>query len=226
MLPHLVVFDFDGTLADTRSGVSQTMNHVLREAGLPRVDPSFIWGLMGLPLATLIARLIPPTYDASVDALVHAYREAFPTHGEPIIRAFPEVDAVLDELANDGFVLAVATSRARYSVQRLLDQLDLSGRFATVGAGDDPVPGKPAPDLLLSVLSTLGIPSSRALMVGDTTYDLDMARAADVFAVGVAQGCHDAARLQRSSPEALLESLHLLPETARQHRAAYGRQSG
>ena len=126
MLPHLVVFDFDGTLADTRNGVSQTMNHVLREAGLPRVDPSFIWGLMGLPLATLIARLIPPTYDASVDALVHAYREAFPTHGEPVIRAFPEVDAVLDELAKDGFVLAVATSRARYSVQRLLDQLDLS----------------------------------------------------------------------------------------------------
>jgi phosphoglycolate phosphatase len=204
----LVVFDFDGTLAETRDAVSTTVNAALLAHQLPRVSPPFIHRLMGLPLETLFERMLPPTvkpYD--VQPLVDGYREQFDALGAPKVTPMPGAISVLDSLGWRGIPVAIATSRGRASVHQLLEQLGWSGRFVAVVTCDDVAAGKPDPETLLRALDGAGVSADEAWMVGDTTWDIQMAKQAGVYAVGVAAGCHHATRLERAGPDLLLDDV-------------------
>lgn len=209
--PALVVLDFDGTLAETREAVSATINAVLAAEGSPRVQPAFLHGLMGLPLETLFHRAIPPfrrPFDTA--PLVAAYRASFAEIGLPRVRPRRDAEPALDALAARGHALAIATSRERSSLDAILARFGWHGRFAVVGTCDDVAAGKPAPDLLLDVLRRAGRPPTDAVMVGDTTYDLEMAAAAGVAGVGVEGGSHDRRRLEAAPAAQVLPDLHAL----------------
>jgi phosphoglycolate phosphatase len=208
--PRLVVFDFDGTLAETRDAVSATLNAALFAEDLPRVHPPFVHRLMGLPLTDLIARLLPPTLPAEVraqrvDAVVLAYRARFPEIGDPQVRPLPGVVELLDALTSTGAELAIATSREGGSLGRLLKQMGLDGYFSVRASCERVATGKPAPDLLELALAESGAHPGEAWMVGDTDWDVQMARSLGVFAVGVCDGSHPRERLEAAGADLVLD---------------------
>jgi phosphoglycolate phosphatase len=209
--PAAIVWDFDGTLAETRDAVSTTLNAVLAEAGLPRVHPPFLHASMGLPLEALIARLVPPTVrPAPIAALAARYRALFPVLGAPKVGWMPGFPDALDRLSAAGIAHGIASSREGSSLHALLDQLGGATRFGAVVGCEDAVRGKPAPDLLEVALTRLGVAPEAAWMVGDTEWDVAMGRAAGVVAVGLVGGSHDAARLRAAFADAVVDDVHAL----------------
>lgn len=222
MRVELVVFDFDGTLADTRRAVSTVVNRVLHDAGLPRVDPGCIHAWMGLPLEGLLQRCIPPHLRPfDVSALVGAYRARFVSEGEPLVVGYPEAASVIEALCARGLRVAIATSREGESAARLIHKLGLPS-FAAIASCERVRRGKPDPELLHVLEADLGVPCAAMLMVGDTTWDIEMARAAGVPAVAVSQGCHGAVALAAAAPDVVLDDLSGLLELGLLREPAVG----
>jgi phosphoglycolate phosphatase len=210
--PSLVVFDFDGTLAETREAVSTTLNAALHAHRLPRVTPPSIHSLMGLPLEQLISRLIPrpcKPYDTSV--LVDWYRANFAALGEPLVTPMHDATAALTTLKEAGVAVAIATSRESTSLDPILARFGWTD-FVSVATCDRVEVGKPAPDLLQLALREADADPADAVLVGDTTWDIEMARAAGVHSVGIPRGSHKPERLAGAEPDWFLDSLQELVE--------------
>ncbi len=193
--PYAIVgFDLDGTLCDTAYDLGTALNRTLAFAGrttfaLPEVR-RFIGGGSGQMLrSALIATggCDEEAFPALQDRLFAYYSEAIAVHS----RLFPGGEAMLDDLAERGVRLAVATNKREVFARQLLEELGLIGRFATVIGGDTLGPGtsKPAPDMLREMVARCG--GGRAAFVGDTTFDIGAARAAALPVVAVSFGFHD-----------------------------------
>lgn len=205
MRPRLMVFDFDGTLAETRQAVSDTVNAVLFARNLPRVEPAFIHGLMGLPLDVLLLRLIPPHRKPfDVAPLVVDYRARFDEIAATSVGPMPHAAELLDALAGAGVRVAIATSRERASLLRLLDRLELASKVELAVTGEEVSQGKPHPEMLHAVLSRAGVATDEAWMVGDTTWDVQMGIAAGLRTFGV-PGCHTAEALGAAGGEVVAD---------------------
>ncbi len=203
-----VVFDFDGTLAESRDAVAATVNEVLAAAGHPRVLPAWVHGMMGLPLEVMLAKAVPRTQRPDdVTALADAYRELFPTVGMPRVRPMPEADEVLSALEDAGLGVAIATSRGALSLVPILARFGWTGRFRSLATCERVVHGKPAPDLMHLALEESGWAAGEALLVGDTRWDMEMAVAAGVRAIGVSHGSHDERELRAGGAEVVLPDL-------------------
>jgi phosphoglycolate phosphatase len=208
---ELVVFDFDGTLAETRLAVSDTINAALLAHELPRVSPAFIHRLMGLPLEQLIDRMLPPPlrpYDAG--PLVRWYRQHFEEIGAPTVRPMPGAERALDALAARGVAAAIATSRESSSLRGLLRAFGWEGRFVACITCDQVSHGKPHPETLRRALDAAGVHADRACMVGDTVWDMQMAVDGGVRAWGFSGGCHAADKLTGAGAERVLGELEEL----------------
>lgn len=215
---RLVVFDCDGTLVDSQHAIVAAMRIAFEEMGLDEPDPSSVRHVVGLTLEDAIARLLPRALPELHRQTAAAYRRAFqtlrtrPDHHEPL---FDGIRAVIDTLAGDGMLLGVATGKSRRGLIATLDRHGLGGRFITLQTVDDN-PGKPAPDMLLRAMSDAGVQPGETVMVGDTIYDLEMARNAGTAAIGVAWGYHAAEELEpyadavAASPSALLSIIATL----------------
>ncbi len=202
MRPRLVLFDFDGTLAETRDAVARTVNASLHAHGWPRLAPSVIHGLMGAPLARCFEVAIPPyKRPVNVTPMVVWYQGQFATLGAPWVTALPGAAAAVEDARAAGLGVGIVTSRERSTLQPLLDSLGLVGPWATVVTCDRVEMGKPHPEAVLLALSEAGADASETWMVGDTTFDIEMAVAAGVYAVGVTSGSHDAAQLERAGAD-------------------------
>lgn len=191
---QIVGFDLDGTLLDTATDLAHALNHTLDHIGRPIVSieraRSFIGGGTGQMLRAALAESggadgidVP----ALQDVLVAFYAENIARH----TALFPGGEAMLDTLASHGVHLAVATNKREDLARRLFDELGLSPRFATIIGGDTLGPGraKPAPDMLHEMVARLG--GGRAAFVGDTTFDVGAARAAQMPVVAVGFGFSD-----------------------------------
>jgi len=206
---RLAVFDFDGTLVDTRKPIALAANRALAHAGYaPRADAD-VWDLVGRPLAGVLGRLAGER--DRIEELCAAYRAAFREVAPGRSPLFAGVREALDELAGAGLPLAIATSRSRESLEAFLDEHELRGRFAFWAGGACIRNGKPHPEMLEYVLARTGFAPADAVMVGDTTHDMEMARAARVDACAVTWGMHDRARLVSSRPAHLVHDMRELP---------------
>lgn len=209
---RLVVFDCDGTLVDSQHAIVAAMRIAFEEMGLDEPDPSSVRHVVGLTLEDAISRLLPRALPELHRQTAAAYRRAFqtlrslPDHREPL---FDGIRAVIDALADAGMLLGVATGKSRRGLIATLDRHGLGERFVTLQTVDDN-PGKPAPNMLLRAMSEAGAEPGETVMVGDTIYDIEMARNAGTAAIGVAWGYHAAEELApyadavAASPPALL----------------------
>ncbi|MFW6052226.1 MAG: HAD family hydrolase [Myxococcota bacterium] len=189
----LYVFDFDGTLADTRGAVVATYLQTLAALGLPPVEPAQIVALMGLPLGTTFERVgVPPS---RVPAAVGEYRRRFKTVGTPLVALFDGVRETLLQLREGGSRLAVASSRGRDSLRTLLAHLGIAEHFQIVIGEEDVVRKKPEPEAVARILEHLDVPPFAGVVVGDTVFDLEMGRAAGCATCGVTYGSHAADQL-------------------------------
>lgn len=200
-----VIFDLDGTLANSHKAVSACANHTLRALGHATQPEAEIESLVGLLLRDIFVRLIPGGTAAQHDAAVAHYKSAYIDISTPITRVIPGIPALLDALAQAGCGLGVATGKSAAGAERSLRALALRHHFAPV-LGCDSVPqSKPAPDMVHACLAHWGAPL-RPVVVGDTEYDVHMALGAGVPAIGVAWGAHSPARLRAAGAQQVVHS--------------------
>jgi phosphoglycolate phosphatase len=206
---RLVVFDLDGTLVDSLAHISRAVVESAKQIGIPAPHASAVPRVIGLSLDEAIARLLPD-HDAEVHAEFNrVYRKIFaawraaPGQHEPL---FDGTHDVLDALDARGILLGIATGKQRRGVDFILDKHGLTGRFVTIQTPDI-APGKPDPGMLLQAMSDTGAAPEATVMVGDTVYDIAMARAAGTHAVGVSWGNHQPDELHGAGAHRMIDRL-------------------
>lgn len=200
----VVAFDFDGTLADTTAIILATALQTLEDLGHPPGLCDRLAGMIGLPLKEAFLGIGVPEHAA--DACVTRYRERFPENARQVA-LFPAVRACLEELTRLGLTLGVVSSRGRASLLEMLEQLQIRDLFREVLAEEDVAAKKPAPDLVLELAARLAVSPARILVVGDTTYDIEMGNAAGAQTCAVTYGNHSADRLRQARPTHQLDCL-------------------
>lgn len=206
------LFDFDGTLADTAKGIVLTMQETFRTMGLPVPENAAIIKTIGLPLVKCVQMLGGLSEE---DALrgTEIYRGLFPTFELENITIFPEVADTLRELQSRGIRLAICTSRGHDSLKRILTRNGLWDCFETVVTATDNIAPKPAPDLVFALLDRMNLKAEDVFVVGDTTFDIQMGKAAGCRTVAVTYGNHTKEQLEAVSPTHIITHFGTLRES-------------
>lgn len=192
---RLVVFDVDGTLVDSQRSIVESMRRAFEALALDMPTREAILGIVGLSIDVAMARLAPKapreTHHALADAYKSAYFDLRSKEGTQATSPFyPGAREALVELAaRDDLLLGVATGKSRRGLDKLIEGHGLEGMFVTEQVADFH-PSKPHPAMLHAALAETGIEPHDAVMIGDTSYDMDMARAAGMQAIGVSWGYH------------------------------------
>jgi phosphoglycolate phosphatase len=193
----LAIFDFDGTLVDSRPLILESHRIVFSEFRLPAPLPAHSLGLVGKPLDVILADLAGPA--APILEMVEAYDLLLPRlRADPLFaeRPFDGVDTLLHELSRVAdVVLGIATGHRTDTIAPALQTLRWAEFFRTIQAADT-APSKPHPAMLLQALAATGVEAKDAIFIGDTTFDMRMVEAAQLRSIGVAWGHHGADRLQ------------------------------
>lgn len=203
--PPLAIWDVDGTLVDSRETISLCMSEAFAAVALPRPTYDQTRQIVGLTLLEAVGILAPGEPIATHEAVVEAYKAAFQgLHADPAYREplYSGAEALLGRLAAAGWRQAVATGKSRRGLDRIIAAHGWGERFCSLHCSDDG-PGKPHPAMVLAALAATGTPPERAVMIGDTTHDMRMGRAAGVRTVAVAWGFHTAAELAEVVPDAV-----------------------
>jgi phosphoglycolate phosphatase len=205
----LIVFDVDGTLVDSQHDILSAMRAAFDTCGLAMPDRAAVLGIVGLSLPQAMWRLCPEADSATRAALVEAYKASFANGRVRRARQtadmlYPGVaEAVATLAARDDVLLGVATGKSRRGLAHLIDGLEWGAHFVTLQCADDH-PSKPHPAMLQTAMAEAGCDPDQTVMVGDTSYDMEMACAAGVGAIGVTWGYHPAAALASAGAETVL----------------------
>jgi phosphoglycolate phosphatase len=214
----LVIFDCDGTLVDSQHMICAAMRQAYEANNLSVPPREHLLAIVGLSLPDAFRRLAATTSreaDHPVEALVTCYKNAFAElrssidHLEPL---YPGAREAVDTLAaRPDTLLGIATGKSQRGVRAVLGRHGLAERFATIQTSDD-APSKPHPGMVLAAMRETGAAPHDTVVVGDTVFDLEMARAAGAHAIGVAWGYHPPAALREAGAHAMIGTFaELLP---------------
>ena len=202
-----VIFDFDGTIADSHRAISVCANLVLEEFGCEPVEDARVHDLVGLPLPAVLAALAPSLDEPRRAEAVARYRAIYAEVARPLTRLFPGMGELLSELHARDVRLAIATGKSTTGAHRAIADLDLDPALFAGVVGCDGVPrSKPHPDMVVFLLTRLQIDPDATVVVGDSTYDVEMAVAAGVAAGGVTWGSHREDALRRAGAAWIAET--------------------
>lgn len=210
---RLVVFDVDGTLVDSQADILASMRAAFDSVDLPVPAREDILSIVGLSLNVAMPQLAPEAarevHHALEDAYKAAYMQLRATRGtansSPL---YPGARVALDTLdAQEGTLLGVATGKSRRGLDKLLQGHGMQDLFVTEQVADFH-PSKPHPSMLHAALDETGVAASQAVMIGDTRYDMEMARAAGIAAIGVSWGYHN--RTALSGADLVIDSFDAL----------------
>src|SRR4051812_17208838 len=191
---ELVIFDWDGTLMDSTRMIARSLQHACRDVGVPEPTEEEALFVIGLNIADTFARVAPTLDDDKRREIAERYRHHFLANEHEAI-LYHGVGDMLAELHGRGRRLAVATGKARRGLDRALAQTGLASWFEATRCADEGF-AKPHPGMLLMLLEMTGVDPAHAVMVGDTTHDLELAANAGVDAVAVTYGAHAPALLE------------------------------
>jgi HAD superfamily hydrolase (TIGR01509 family) len=194
--PRAVLWDLDGTLLESKLSIRDTMNTVLAERGFAVFTKAELDALIGHPLRDILATKASDR--AVVEAMAHRYRAAYNESGWVTVRLNAGLVPLIEDLRHAGIRMAVVTSKGQLETETLLADLGLGHLFDAVVGDDDARPLKPDPAPVREALRLLGVAPERAVMVGDTTFDVGAAVGAGVPCVGVLWGTHDRATLLKA----------------------------
>ena len=221
---RLVVFDCDGTLVDSQHGIIATMQAAFADADLPAPAPEAVRRVVGLSLEVAVLRVLVGDREASLaeweqaQRVADRYRHHFhelrgaPDFDEPL---FPGAQGALQGLAATGVLMGVATGKGLRGLRVVLEKHDLAGHFTTLQTADGN-PGKPHPEMLRRAMAETGMEPEETVVVGDTVFDVEMARNAGVRAVGVSWGYHPVADLQAAGAARVIDHFDELLPTLRE----------
>jgi len=210
---RFAVFDLDGTLLDSAQSIVTGVLACWEYCGFPEPERRAVQRIIGLPWEDGIRTLIPGAGEREFK-MVRDYHDRVargeltrPPRNEAL---FPGARAVLDRLEADGYVLGIVTSRGNRRLQELLESQGIAHRFATLKTVDHG-PGKPNPFLLLQAIAEVGGANAQTVMIGDTTFDIEMARNAGTAAIGVSWGVHEVHELEAAGAHRVVGLFDQLP---------------
>ena len=211
-----IVFDLDGTLVDTAPDLISALNYVLDREGLPPVPLAAARNMIGAGARKLIERGLELEGRAmsvdELDRLTADFIRYYAAHIADASRPFDGLEAALDDLTARGFRLAICTNKLEWLSTRLLDQLQLSSRFAAICGADTFGVSKPDPAILKQTVARAGGQLASTVMVGDAGTDIGVARRAGVPVIGVSFGYTDVPIVELK-PDRLIHHMRDLPGT-------------
>jgi phosphoglycolate phosphatase len=195
----LLIFDWDGTLVDSIDWIVDCIQDAARRYDCPIPANQAAKDIIGLSIEKAILQLFPEVDSATQKLLANHYGQRF--FAKPITPddLFPGVAEMLQHFKRSGYRLAVATGKKAAGLTQAIEGTGLSELFCTTRSADQTA-SKPHPLMLDEIVAQLGVSKSRAVMIGDSIHDLQMAQNAGIAAIGVTCGAHDAATLQRHQP--------------------------
>lgn len=202
----LYIFDWDGTLCDSKATITRAMQEAARDLGWTPLEDSVIHNIIGLSLPEALLRLYPYVSEEDRDRVRDAYAANFIAfdQAQPA-QFFPQVKSTLELLKSQGHILAVATGKSRRGLDRILGVMGLEGFFHATRCADETV-SKPDPLMLHELLNELGMGVDQAVMVGDTEFDMEMAARIQMPRIAVSYGAHHPDRLRAFSPEMCIDN--------------------
>ncbi len=206
----LAIFDCDGTLVDSGATIHSALTDTFARHGRPVPPQHQARRVVGLSLHEAMAELAPEAEHDEHAALADTYRDVFVgmrargSVEEPLYAGIPEL---LDAFEAEGWLLAVATGKSDRGLRHCLDSHGLHGRFLSLQTADRH-PSKPHPAMALAAMREVGADPERSVVIGDTAWDMGMARAAGAPAIGVLWGYHDQAELLRGGAQAIARHPH------------------
>jgi phosphoglycolate phosphatase len=208
----LVLFDVDGTLMDSQHMICAAMDLAYRGQGLVCPQPGAVRAIIGLSLENAMRQLAAGA-DHPIDGLVASYKQAFTTMrqaGTWKAPLYPGARDAIERLRQrDDVVMGVATGKSRRGVAAMVETHGLEGVFVTVQTADT-APSKPHPGMVLDAMRETGIAPANTVVIGDTVFDMQMAKSAGASAIGVAWGYHPVADLHASGAGAVIDDFAAL----------------
>ncbi len=207
---RLALFDCDGTLVDSQFAIIDAMTVAWGQHGLGQPDPMKVRRMVGLSLVEAVGLLLPALGAAEHIAVAESYKQAFAasrSRGEVHEPLFPGILETLTALDAAGVLLGVATGKSRRGLDAVLKGHGLLGRFVTLQTADA-APGKPNPHMVQRALAETGATAAGTVVIGDTVYDVQMARNARVASIGVSWGYHAVAELEATGADRIVHDGH------------------
>lgn len=210
----LVLFDCDGTLVDSQHAIVDSMNAAWEAHGLGKPDANAVRRVVGLSLVEAIMRLAPELSEKDACAVAESYKQAFGDMRHLGQIEEPLYDGILDTieaLAGAGYLLGVATGKSRRGLDAVLNRHNLRSRFVTLQTADMG-PGKPNPHMVWRALDETGAEPADTVVIGDTTFDIQMAKRAGSRSIGVVWGYHEPAELEAAGAHRLAQHPRDIPQ--------------
>ena len=219
MTTKLIIFDFDGTLGDTRRNIVTTMQMTIREMQLPSRTEAECAATIGLPLAGCFKAMFPDIDEEIIPRCAETYRRIFNENLQSIKpEAFSGVVKTLKTLKEQGFALTIASSRSRNSLKELTHDMGIADYISYLIGADDVKEAKPKPEPVLKTLTAMHFDASETLVVGDMAVDILMGANAGTKTCGVTWGNGTREELKEAGAdfiidrmEELIENIPLLP---------------
>lgn len=211
----LIVFDWDGTLADSTQAIALSIQAACVDMGCPAPSLDAARHVIGLGLHEAMAYLVPGLPTSDYEQMIQRYRAHWLPR-DPQVALFPGSVAMLAQLAERGHMLAIATGKSSAGLRRALHATGVADFFAATRCADQ-CASKPAPDMLHELMQELATLPEHTLMIGDTTHDLQMARHAGVDALAICHGAHARDNLAALEPLACLDDTAQLGQWLQSH---------
>jgi phosphoglycolate phosphatase len=211
----LLVFDWDGTLMDSAAVIVASLQAACRDLQLPAPGEEQARFIIGLGLDDAMTNILPGLDPTQYLRVAERYRAHY-LQRDVDTRLFPGAADTLAALHAAGFLLAVATGKGRRGLERALGATGLRPYFHATRCADEGH-AKPHPGMLQGLIDELGVASGRTLMIGDTTHDMEMARAAGVTPLAAAYGAHPRQALLAYAPVACVDDIEALRQWLMQH---------
>ena len=212
---RLIVFDCDGTLVDSQQAIVSATSEAFEVVGVGVPSREDILSAVGLPIEVAMRRHAPEADDTQIDEILTLYRAAHirlsqqSDRGQVLFDGMKEIIEMLG--AEPDTRLGIVTMKSRRGLNRVVDAYGIREYFSTLKSADDG-PGKPAPDLLLDAMAECDVTAAQTVMIGDTSFDMIMAKAANAYAIGVGWGYQSVEEVVEAGADAVAEQPEKLVE--------------
>ena len=211
---RLIIFDFDGTLGDTRRNIVTTLQQTMQEKHLPVIDEARCAATIGLTLKDSFKTLFPQLTDEEAEECAATYRRIFEVNKKKMVpQLFPHVAETLAELQQRGITMSVASSRSNASLCGFLKDMGIERYISYVLGADDVTMPKPDPEPVLKTLAALCFAAEETIVVGDMPVDILMGRNAGTRTYGVTYGNASRQQLEEAGANFVIDDMEELINT-------------
>ena len=211
MSTKLIIFDFDGTLGDTRRNIVKTMQMTIGELHLPNRSEEECAATIGLPLVGCFETMFPDLQKEEVQTCADTYRRIFAENLQTLKpQLFPGVNDTLAKLSEQGYTLTIASSRSHASLAELTNDMGIADCISYLIGADDVEKAKPDPEPVLNTLNAMRFEASQALVVGDMAVDILMGANAGAKTCGVTWGNGSREELEQAGANYIIDSIEEL----------------